>query len=159
MNQMTAAHPSLPLDTSIRVTSLATGRSVVVTINDRGPYVDGRIIDLSAGAAEALGIKHRGIAPVRVEVLGRAVTASRGSDRLFREFTAYRDRRAALLQAAGLSSIEERDALFREFLSFAEETGGDEVLFAEFMTWLESKTRPPQRHRRRATAVLTAQRE
>ena len=66
MRAMTAAHPSLPLQTMARVTSLKTGRSVLVRINDRGPYVRGRIIDLSSAAASATGI--RGLTTVHVEV-------------------------------------------------------------------------------------------
>ena len=68
--QMTAAHKTLPFNTRVRVTDLATGRNVVVRINDRGPYVAGRIIDLSQRAAEVLGTKHKGLANARVEVLG-----------------------------------------------------------------------------------------
>ncbi len=68
---MTAAHRSLPLGTKVRVTNTHNGRSVVVRINDRGPYIRGRIIDLSAGAARLLGMISSGVAPVRIEVLGR----------------------------------------------------------------------------------------
>ncbi len=60
--EMTAAHKTLPFNTRVRVTDVDTGRSVVVRINDRGPYVKGRIIDLSARAAEVLGSKHKGLA-------------------------------------------------------------------------------------------------
>ena len=66
---MTAAHRTLRFGTVVRVTDLATGRSVVVRINDRGPFIRGRIIDLSRGAARSLGITGRGIAPVRVEIV------------------------------------------------------------------------------------------
>ncbi len=66
---LTAAHPSLPFGTEVRVTNLDNGMSVVVRINDRGPYAYGRIIDLSAGAARAVGLIHSGIAPVQVDVL------------------------------------------------------------------------------------------
>lgn len=68
---MTAAHRSLPMGTKVRVINTHNGRSVVVRINDRGPYIGGRIIDLSAGAARLLGMIGSGIAPVRIEVLGR----------------------------------------------------------------------------------------
>ncbi|MGQ4648616.1 septal ring lytic transglycosylase RlpA family protein [Lyngbya aestuarii] len=68
-NAMTAAHRHLPFGTSVRVTNLNNGRSVVVRINDRGPFVRGRVIDLSAGAAKALGMINSGTAPVRVEVV------------------------------------------------------------------------------------------
>jgi peptidoglycan lytic transglycosylase len=74
-NKLTAAHRTLPLDTVARVTNLENGRSVEVKVNDRGPYVHGRVIDLSAGAARALGIVHEGVAMVRIEALP---TATRG---------------------------------------------------------------------------------
>ena len=66
---LTAAHRSLPFGTKIRVTDLATKKSVVVSITDRGPNVRGRLLDLSLGAARSLGITDRGVAQVRVEVL------------------------------------------------------------------------------------------
>ena len=68
-NLPTAAHRSLPFGTRVRVTDLATNRSVVVVINDRGPRVRDRVLDLSLGAARSLGITDRGVAQVRVEVL------------------------------------------------------------------------------------------
>ncbi|WP_082673977.1 septal ring lytic transglycosylase RlpA family protein [Thiohalocapsa sp. ML1] len=74
---MTAAHRTLGFGTRVRVTDKRTGRSVVVTINDRGPFKRGRIIDLSRGAAQRLGIVAAGVAPVRVEVLGREPLAGR----------------------------------------------------------------------------------
>ncbi|MCD6128278.1 septal ring lytic transglycosylase RlpA family protein [Candidatus Bipolaricaulota bacterium] len=70
MYAFTAAHRTLPFGTVVRVVDLATGRSVVVRINDRGPFVAGRIIDLSYAAAEALGILPRGTARVGLVVLG-----------------------------------------------------------------------------------------
>jgi rare lipoprotein A len=70
-NGMTAAHRTLPFGTKVRVTHLGSGRSVVVSINDRGPYIVGRIIDLSKGAAGVLGMHKQGVARVRVTVLGR----------------------------------------------------------------------------------------
>ena len=70
-NALTAAHRYLPFGTRVRVTNLNNGRSVVVRINDRGPYSGRRIIDLSAGAARAIGMIRSGTAQVRVEVLGR----------------------------------------------------------------------------------------
>jgi rare lipoprotein A (peptidoglycan hydrolase) len=66
---MTAAHRTLPFGTKVRVTNKGNGRSVVVTINDRGPFVRGRIIDLSTGAAGVIGMIGAGVAPVTVEVL------------------------------------------------------------------------------------------
>lgn len=63
----TAAHRSLPFGTMVRVTNLANGETVKVEINDRGPHVRGRIIDLSSAAASVLGIKKDGVARVRLE--------------------------------------------------------------------------------------------
>jgi rare lipoprotein A len=67
---LTAAHRTLPFGTRVRVTSPNTGRSVVVRINDRGPFIGGRIIDLSVGAARAIGLTNSGVGTVRMEVLG-----------------------------------------------------------------------------------------
>ena len=69
MNEMTAAHPTLPFGTRVRVTHLGNKRSVVVRINDRGPFVKGRIIDLSRAAAEKLDMIETGLAEVRLEIL------------------------------------------------------------------------------------------
>lgn len=69
MDELTAAHRTLPFGTKVRVTDLGNGRSVVVTINDRGPFVAGRIIDLSRAAAEAIGLTGQGVAKVRLHVL------------------------------------------------------------------------------------------
>lgn len=66
----TAAHKTLPLGTKVRVTNQSNGLSEIVTINDRGPYIRGRIIDLTVGVAERLGFRTRGVVPVKVEVLG-----------------------------------------------------------------------------------------
>jgi rare lipoprotein A len=67
MHDMTAAHPSVKMGTVLRVTNLDNGRTTTVRINDRGPYVDGRVIDLSSAAAQDLGMKQSGLARVRVE--------------------------------------------------------------------------------------------
>jgi rare lipoprotein A len=71
---LTAAHRKLPFGTRVRVTSLRTQRSVIVRINNRGPYVRGRIIDLSKGAAAKLGMLGSGITKVELEVLPPAPT-------------------------------------------------------------------------------------
>jgi rare lipoprotein A len=68
-NALTAAHRSLPFGTKVRVTNKRNGKSVVVTINDRGPFIRGRIIDLSSAAAGVIGMKSAGVAPVMVERL------------------------------------------------------------------------------------------
>ena len=68
-NAMTAAHKTLPFNTKVKVTDLSTGKSVVVRINDRGPYAKDRIIDLSKKAAEKLGMKEKGHAQVKLEIV------------------------------------------------------------------------------------------
>jgi rare lipoprotein A len=68
-NAMTAAHPYLPFGTKLRVTEVATGRSVVVRVNDRGPFVPGRVVDVSYSAAASLGIIGRGTAKVKLDVV------------------------------------------------------------------------------------------
>lgn len=72
MNALTAAHKTLPLPGLVEVTNLANGRRIVLRVNDRGPFVDDRIIDLSRGSAEALGLLAAGVGEVRVRYLGRA---------------------------------------------------------------------------------------
>ena len=68
-NELTAAHPTLPFGTKLRVTNTSTGKSVTVRVNDRGPYVRGRVVDLSHSAAEALGMVDRGVAKVKLDVV------------------------------------------------------------------------------------------
>jgi rare lipoprotein A len=67
--ELTAAHRSLPFGTKLRVTNLATGQSVAVRINDRGPYIEGREIDLSEQAAASLGMLKHGVAKVKLDVV------------------------------------------------------------------------------------------
>jgi rare lipoprotein A len=67
--ELTAAHPSLPFGTKLRVTNTATGKSVMVRVNDRGPYVRGRVVDVSYSAAQALGMLRSGTANVKLDVV------------------------------------------------------------------------------------------
>lgn len=76
MNALTAAHRNWSFGTLVKVTNKANGRSVVVTINDRGPYVAGRTIDVSKGAARELGMMGSGVARVRLEVIGKGTDYS-----------------------------------------------------------------------------------
>ncbi|OHD07623.1 septal ring lytic transglycosylase RlpA family protein [Sphingopyxis sp. RIFCSPHIGHO2_12_FULL_65_19] len=78
---ITAAHTTLPLPTFVEVTALDTGRRIIVRVNDRGPFALGRVIDLSRGAAEELGMKEQGHAPVRVR---RVEPSEKDRDRLRR---------------------------------------------------------------------------
>jgi rare lipoprotein A len=69
MYDLTAAHPTLPLGSYVKVTNLRNGRAVVVKVNDRGPIVPGRIIDVSYGAAQALHFENRGLQRVRLDLV------------------------------------------------------------------------------------------
>ncbi len=83
-NELTAAHRTLPLGTEVEVTNVKNGKSVEVEINDRGPYVRGRVIDLSRAAAIELGMKERGLAVVQIEAeslpKGKGRAAAQGAD-------------------------------------------------------------------------------
>src|SRR5512139_3938338 len=72
MESLTAAHPTLPLPSYVRVTNLANHKSVVVRVNDRGPYVGNRLIDVSVRTAKLLGFYGQGLTRVKVEYVGRA---------------------------------------------------------------------------------------
>jgi rare lipoprotein A len=71
-NAATAAHKTLPMGSKVRVVNMANGKSEVVTITDRGPFVAGRVIDVTIGVAERLGFASRGVVPVKLEVLGKS---------------------------------------------------------------------------------------
>jgi rare lipoprotein A len=66
---MTAAHPTLPFGTKLRVTNVTTGQAVTVRVNDRGPFVQGRVVDVSYSAAESLGMVGKGLAKVKLDVV------------------------------------------------------------------------------------------
>ncbi len=97
MYGISAAHRTLPLGTIARVTHVGSGRQVVVRINDRGPFVEGRIIDLSYGAARKLGMVREGVAPVVVETFaGQAgVPAPRPVAAFFIQLGSFADRENA----------------------------------------------------------------
>ena len=106
--QFTAAHQSLPFGTMVLVTNLENGKSTVVRINDRGPFVEGRIIDLSMAAASAIGLTGKGVVPVRIEpprgeasaLAGQAAAAYTLQIGAFRN-RANAEALAARLQASG----------------------------------------------------------
>lgn len=89
MHAMTAAHKTLPMNVHVRVSNLANGRSAVVRINDRGPFIKGRVIDLSYAAANQLDIVKPGTAPVRVEALGYKMDTPPGSATVYRQPDTY----------------------------------------------------------------------
>jgi rare lipoprotein A len=104
MHAMTAAHKTLPLGVYVKVQNRKNGRKIVVRVNDRGPFVDGRIIDLSYSAARVLGVDKTGTAPVQIEALGYLGRALKGK-------TAYRaplsyDTGSFVIQVGSCASLE-----------------------------------------------------
>ena len=89
MNAFTAAHKTLPMHVSVRVTNQANGKQCVVRINDRGPFVKGRVIDLSYGAAQQIGMVGAGTAAVRVETLGYREPGPRGTPPVYTQPDSY----------------------------------------------------------------------
>jgi rare lipoprotein A len=94
MNAMTAAHRTLPLNSIVRVTNLRNGASTLVRITDRGPFVDGRVIDLSLAAAKAIDVWRPGTAPVKLEVMQTPVPLDAGG-RWCVQIGAFREQSAA----------------------------------------------------------------
>ncbi len=134
MYDMTAAHRTLPFGTQVRVHDLENGRDVTVRINDRGPFVEGRIIDLSYAAAQAMGMN--GIARVRLEILEASATAEPGIFAVqvgaFRD-PANADRLKALIEASftpvTIQSFDRGDGVFYRVRVGSESTeaGADEL--------------------------------
>jgi rare lipoprotein A len=89
MYDMTAASLTLPLGSHVKVTNLRNGKSVVVRINDRGPIVPGRIIDLSYGAAQALSFRQRGLQRVRLDLVEKTMVAKANQDKPAYQTVAY----------------------------------------------------------------------
>jgi len=77
-NEMTAAHRTLPMGSTVRVTNLATGQQVLVRITDRGPFSPGRVLDLSMGAAKAIGVYRMGVAQVKIEAFAHTTADPAG---------------------------------------------------------------------------------
>jgi rare lipoprotein A len=113
MYAMTAAHPTLPIPSYARVTRVATGRSIIVRINDRGPFHQGRMIDLSYAAALKLGFAHLGSAEVELESIepGQAVTPT--------EQAAAQAPQAAALTEQALPAIEQAAAVYVQVGAFS----------------------------------------
>ena len=103
MNALTGAHPTLPLPSYVTVTNLSNGRTVLVRVNDRGPYVGGRMIDLSRAAARALGYEHLGTAQLQVRYAGRAPL--NGDTTREREFLAAQPWNGAVAALAPPSAV------------------------------------------------------
>ena len=105
MNTMTAAHATLPIPSYAKVTNLANGRQVIVRINDRGPFVDTRILDVSKRAADALDFRNKGIANVRVQLIGPAPLKDKNARHVMALNEALQNG-ASVSQLASLSSSE-----------------------------------------------------
>ena len=115
METLTAAHPTLPFNTLVRVVNLENRKSVDVRIMDRGPFIDGRVIDLSHAAARALGMIVPGTVPVRVEVIGGPEVQGSPPDLFLVQAGCFRDRanaerlRARVAERYGPARVVPRD--------------------------------------------------
>ena len=134
---ITGAHRTLPLPSYVEVTALETGRTILLRINDRGPFVAGRIIDLSEGAAEELGVKAAGIAPVRVrrveprENERRRLRQGKRVDRPNASPDEIAGLRARLNQGGGLTSSQQvapqSSVLYVQVASFSEKANASRL--------------------------------
>ncbi len=122
LNGISAAHPTLPLPSYVRVTNLSNGRSLIVRVNDRGPYHNNRIIDLSAKGARLLGFSNAGTAWVRVEYMGRA--PMEGSDDRILAATLRQDGPAPAPGSVGLAAASVVPA------AYSQTAGSDPPRFA-----------------------------
>ena len=118
-HHLSAAHPTFPLPSYARVTNLKNGRSVVVRVNDRGPYSHSRLIDLSKRAAEVLKFKQAGTAPVRVEYVGRAPLEGDDMPRLLATIDAPADSTSTMMASAPVPTAVRSSAL-----AFSDEVRG-----------------------------------
>ncbi len=114
-NAMTAAHRTLPMGTVVRVTNLATNQSATVRITDRGPFVHGRILDLSKAAAQATGVYRMGVARVRIDVLQQRAGADVGGGRWCVQIGAFLDPDNALRLKSDLTRRYAASAKVIEF--------------------------------------------
>lgn len=138
-NEMTAAHKTLPFNTMVRVTNLVTGQVATVRITDRGPFVRGRIIDLSATAAKATGVYRMGLAKVRLEVFAAPSPIATGGR--------WAVQIGVFTEAADADALRKR--LVREFptaqvVEYASSTGH----------WL--RVRPPHDNKQQAVRIADA---
>jgi rare lipoprotein A len=136
MNQPSAAHKTLPLNSIIRVTNLKNGKSIVVRVNDRGPFIGDRILDLSMGAAKAIDVYRMGLAPVKIEVLQSPSPLDQGG-RWAVQIGAFTD----YDEAAKLKNKLTRKYSASKVIQFTGPTG----------EWV--RIRPPQDDRKRAFEV------
>lgn len=104
MNEVTAAHPTLPMPSLVRVTNLENGRSIVVRMNDRGPYANNRIIDLSRRSAQLLGYERQGTAKVRVQYIGPAPLGGEAAPTMVASRSVGGDERPAAAPRGGVSA-------------------------------------------------------
>ncbi len=115
-NALTAAHKTLPMGTMVRVTNLENGRDVIVKINDRGPFIEGRMIDLSYAAAKSIGLIRNGTANVKVEVISAPGRSSNFFDPIYTvQVASFSDKNNALKFKDKLASRVDEDVRIEPF--------------------------------------------
>lgn len=123
MNALTAAHKTLPLPALVEVTNLENGRQAILRVNDRGPFSDGRIIDLSRGAAQELGLLDRGVGRVRVRYVGRAPRTGGGVRAQATQVESGSSRQGAIMSAA-----TEASAIWVQAATFARRADAEQAV-------------------------------
>ncbi|MDP4823833.1 MAG: septal ring lytic transglycosylase RlpA family protein, partial [Aestuariivirgaceae bacterium] len=149
MNHLTAAHTTMPLPSYAKVTNLENGREIIVRVNDRGPFVDDRIIDMSRKSAEAIGFKEQGKAMVRVQYIGPAPNKDTGPHLMamnqeLQRGTPLRKMIAAADRNQGRTMVAQAPAVVEQPLSdavFAEDYYVQAGLFANPNNAQRAKTR------------------
>ncbi|GAA5094285.1 septal ring lytic transglycosylase RlpA family protein [Bartonella acomydis] len=126
MNLLTAAHPTMPLPSYARVTNLKNGSSLIVRVNDRGPFMKDRIIDLSKQAAEILGYANAGVANVKVEYISEAPVGYYDAAYLMASYTSGNNTSSSLTLAD--ISKEKEDIVLKKFVTNSQEQSGEAVI-------------------------------
>jgi len=131
----TAAHKTLPMNTIVKVTNLDNGKSVIVRINDRGPFVKGRIIDLSYVAGKKIGLDKSGTAPVKLEVIGFGKRVSK----YINKSGSYFIQVGAFFRKSGAKSLANKYKKFRYNTFITRQNGFYKVYIGKFKNYTEAK--------------------
>lgn len=153
MHAMTAAHKSLPLPSYVEVTNLANGRRAVVRVNDRGPFIDGRIIDVSYAAAKRLAMTRSGTAPVEVRAIDPSKPSRRPKARLQLAAASGDDPPVSRSASSGRgASVATAEPLYLQVGAFSDRGNADQLL-----RQLRTKLEEPVRLRSRASSFTVDQ--
>ncbi len=117
-NKLTAAHKTLPFGTVVKVTNLHNNKSVEVRINDRGPFIEGRIIDLSKAAADAIEMTARGVATVRLEIVSSPAENAAGTAQISPVPSKYETDSGFIVQIASFSKLDNAENTLKKLYGY-----------------------------------------